>query len=193
MCTAIKTDSFIYACLHKDTYTENVVVNRSNILIRSANGSAVTIVQSNRTDMHMFNITDQNSSIMNISVVGNSSAIGIAVFNSSGNAILNGEITNCEQGIQIASGSNNRIKGNIIRNNTIVGVCIYSGGINTEIHENCFLDNEPEAWDNGTGNNWTSNYWSPTPGGVGNYDIPGKLESEDKDLLDESSLIEQPA
>ncbi len=47
--------------VHNGTYTENVVVNRSNILIRSANGSAVTIVQSNRTDMHVFNITDQNN------------------------------------------------------------------------------------------------------------------------------------
>jgi uncharacterized protein YdeI (BOF family) len=47
--------------VHNGTYTENVVVNRSNITLRSANGSAVTIVQSNRTDMHVFNITDQNN------------------------------------------------------------------------------------------------------------------------------------
>ena len=47
--------------VHNGTYTENVVVNRSNVTLRSANGSAVTIVQSNRTDMHVFNITDQNN------------------------------------------------------------------------------------------------------------------------------------
>jgi nitrous oxidase accessory protein len=315
--------------VHNGTYTENVVVNRSNILIRSANGSAVTIVQSNRTDIHVFNITDQNnitldgftirdatavlnttknvnatsqttvsilavptlptvpavptvpaidgflsvtstpsgadiaidgrpigektphtaplmpgphtikltlagyqdwteeiqvtsgetayidailtpcplqagiymnnasncviknSTIMNISVMGNCSAIGIAVFNTSGTAISNGEITNCEQGILIASGSNNTIEGNIIRNNTIVGVCIASGGINTEIHENCFVNNEPQAIDDGTGNNWTSNYWYPMLGG--NYTIPGAAESEDSDPLDECPLIEEPA
>ncbi len=137
------------------------------------------------------NCVIKNSSIMNISVMGNCSAIGIAVFNSSGNAISNGEITNCEQGILIASGSNNTIEGNIIRNNTIVGVCIDSGGINTEIHENCFIDNEPQAIDDGTGNNWTSNYWSPPPGG--NYTIPGAAESEDSDPLDECPLIEEPA
>jgi parallel beta-helix repeat protein len=139
------------------------------------------------------NCVIKNSSIMNISVMGNCSAIGIAVFNSSGNAISNGEIINCEQGILIASGSNNTIEGNIIRNNTIVGVCIDSGAINTEIHENCFIDNKLQAWDDGTGNNWTSNYWSPTPGGVGNYDIAGDVGSEDKDPLDECPLIEQPA
>jgi len=47
--------------VHNGTYTENVVVNKSDILIRSANCSAVTIVQSNRTDMHVFNITDQKN------------------------------------------------------------------------------------------------------------------------------------
>ncbi len=137
------------------------------------------------------NCVIKNSSIMNISVMGNCSAIGIAVFNTSGTAISNGEITNCEHGILIASGSNNTIEGNIIRNNTLVGVCIASGGINTEIHENCFVNNEPQAIDDGTGNNWTSNYWSPMPGG--NYTIPGAAESEDSDPLDECPLIEEPA
>ncbi|NAT10068.1 hypothetical protein C4E22_00680 [ANME-1 cluster archaeon AG-394-G06] len=137
------------------------------------------------------NCVIKNSTIMNISVMGNCSAIGIAVFNSSGNAISNGEITNCEEGILIASGSNNTIKGNIIRNNTIVGVCIDIGAINTEIHENCFIDNEPQAIDDGTGNNWTSNYWSPPPGG--NYTIPGAAGSEDSNPLDECPLIEEPA
>ncbi|MEA1998685.1 MAG: PEGA domain-containing protein, partial [Euryarchaeota archaeon] len=137
------------------------------------------------------NCVIKNSTIMNVSVMGNCSAIGIAVFNTSGTAISNGEIINCEHGILIASGSNNTIESNIIRNNTIVGVCIASGGINTEIHENCFVNNEPQAIDDGTGNNWTSNYWSPMPGG--NYTIPGAAESEDSDPLDECPLIEEPA
>jgi hypothetical protein len=45
--------------VHNGTYTENVAVNKSDILIYTANGSAVTIVQSNRTDMHVFEITNQ--------------------------------------------------------------------------------------------------------------------------------------
>ena len=77
-------------------------------------------------------------------------------FNSSGNAISNGEIINCEEGILIVSGSNNTIEGDIIRNNTIEGVRIDSGAINTEIHENSFICNEPQAWDEGTDNNWTN-------------------------------------
>jgi hypothetical protein len=47
--------------VHNGTYTENVVVNKSNLTIRSANGSAVTIVEPKRTDRHVFNITDQNN------------------------------------------------------------------------------------------------------------------------------------
>ena len=75
----------------------------------------------------------------------------------------------------IVSGSNNTIEGDIIRNNTIVGVRIDSGAINTEIHENCFICNEPQAWDDGTDNNWTSNYWSSLL--TGNYTIPGAAGS----------------
>ena len=61
--------------VHNGTYTENVVVNRSNILIRSANGSAVTIVQSNRTDMHVFNITDQNNVTLDGFTIRDASAV----------------------------------------------------------------------------------------------------------------------
>ena len=60
--------------VHNGTYTENVVVNRSNITIRSANGSAVTIVQSNRTDRHVFNITDQKNVTLNGFTVRDASA-----------------------------------------------------------------------------------------------------------------------
>jgi nitrous oxidase accessory protein NosD len=116
----------------------------------------------------------------------NYSAVGIAIYNSSGNAIQNGAILNCGQGIWIASGSANRIEGNTIRNNTVdgTGVRLESGVINTGIHENCFIDNVPQAWDDGTYNNWVSNFWSQPPGGTGNYTIPGAAGSADTDHLD---------
>ncbi|RZB29417.1 MAG: hypothetical protein AEth_01234 [Candidatus Argoarchaeum ethanivorans] len=58
-----------------------------------------------------------------------------------------------------------------------------------EIHENCFIDNEPQAMDNGTNNNWTGNYWFPPPGGIGDYTISGSAGSEDADPLDDCPLI----
>jgi hypothetical protein len=133
--------------------------------------------------------------IMNITTTVNYSAVGIAIYNSLGNEIQNGEIINCGQGIWIASGSENGIEGNIIQDNTIdgTGVRLESGVINTEIHENCFIDNDPQAWDDGADNNWVSNYWSPPPGGTGNYTIPGAARTEDTAPQDVCPLIEQPA
>ena len=133
--------------------------------------------------------------IMNITTTVNYSAVGIAIYNSSGNAIQNGAILNCGQGIWIASGSENRIEGNKIQNNSIAGtgVRLESGVINTGIHENCFIDNVPQAWDDGTYNNWVSNFWSQPPGGTGNYTIPGAAGSADTDHLDVCPLTqEQP-
>jgi len=151
-----------------------------------------------RAGIYMSNASNcviKNSSIMDISITGNCSATGIAVFNSSGNEIQDGEIINCGQGILIASGSDNRIERNIIRDNTIAGtgVRLESGAINTEIHKNYFIDNEPQAWDDGSGNDWVSNYWSPPPGEMGNYNIPGAARTEDSAPQDVCPLIEQPA
>ena len=47
--------------VHDGMYKENLVVNKSDIVIRSANGSAVTIISSNQTDAHVVNITDQTN------------------------------------------------------------------------------------------------------------------------------------
>ena len=118
---------------------------------------------------------------------------GIYMNNASNCAIKNNRIINCGQGLLIVSGCSNIIEENIIRNDTIAGagVRIESSATNTGIHENCFIDNVPQAWDDGTDNNWIGNYWSPPPGGPSNYIIPGAAESEDKDPLDECILTGQ--
>ena len=75
----------------------------------------------------------------------------------------------------------------MIVNNTVwgTGVHITDGSNNNEIHENCFYDNDPQAWDDviGGNNDWDSNYWSPPPQGDGNYTIPGGAGSEDSNPL----------
>jgi parallel beta-helix repeat protein len=118
---------------------------------------------------------------------------GIYMNNASNCVIKNNKIINCGQGILIASGSNNTIERNIIRDDTIAGtgVRIERSATNTGIHENCFIDNVPQAWDDGADNNWLGNYWSPPPGGPSNYIIPGAAGSEDNDPLDECPMKEQ--
>jgi parallel beta-helix repeat protein len=119
---------------------------------------------------------------------------GIYMNNASNCVIKNNKIINCGQRLLIVSGSSNIIEENIIRDNTIAGagVRIESSATNTGIHENCFIDNVPQAWDDGRANNWIGNYWSQPPGGQGNYIIPGAAGSEDKDPLDECILTGQP-
>ena len=119
---------------------------------------------------------------------------GFWIEDSSRNEILDGEIINCGHGIWIKSGSENIIERNIIRDNTLfdTGAHLESDAVNTEIHENCFYDNVPQAGDNGTNNNWTGNFWSdytpPPP-----YLINGTANSEDSDPLDKCPLmVEQP-
>ena len=58
------------------------------------------------------------------------------------------------------------------------GIHISSGSNNNEIHENCFINNEPQAYDDGENNNWDRNYWDP-PIDV----IPGSAGSKDCDPL----------
>ena len=118
---------------------------------------------------------------------------GIYMNNASNCVIKNNRIINYGQRILIVSGCSNIIEENIIRDNAIAGagVRIERSATNTGIHENCFIDNVPQAWDDGTANNWIGNYWSPPPGGQGNYIIPGAAGSEDKDPLDECPLKEQ--
>ena len=109
---------------------------------------------------------------------------------SSRNEILDGEITNCGHGIWIKFGSANRIKRNIIRDNTIdTGVHLESQANDTEIHGNCLFDNVHQAMDNGTGNNWDRNFWSPPPSGPGNYTIPGTAGRKDHNPLSSCPLI----
>jgi len=112
-----------------------------------------------------------------------------------GNATINyNRITSCSAGIYLTNFSNTTIERNMIVNNTGegTGVNITAGSDYNEIHTNCFIGNEPQAWDNGTNNNWTGNYWSPPPGGPGNYTILGNAGSEDSNPLDACPLGKAP-
>jgi hypothetical protein len=109
---------------------------------------------------------------------------GIYMNNASNCVIISNRIMNITTTVNYSAVG--RIEGNKIRNNTVdgTGVRLESGVINTGIHENCFIDNVPQAWDDGTYNNWVNNFWSQPPGGTGNYTIPGAAGSADTYPLD---------
>ena len=124
-------------------------------------------------------------------VNSSSNYYGFWIGDSSRNEIREGEIINCGHGVWINLGNANRIERNIIRDNTLwdTGVHLESQANNTEIHGNCFYDNVPQAMDNGTGNNWDRNFWSPPPSGPGNYTIPGTAGRKDHNPLSYCPLI----
>ena len=118
---------------------------------------------------------------------------GVYMENCTWNSILDSEIRNNSHGVWVNQSDSNTIERNMIVNNTVTGTGVHltAGSAYNEIHENCFYDNVPQAWDNGTGNNWTGNFWSdyapPPP-----YLINGTADSEDGDPLQDCPLIGQP-
>ena len=119
-------------------------------------------------------------------------SFGFYLMESSSNNVTDGEIFNCARGTRIDSGRYNTIERNIIRDNFDTGVLLDRDAIDTEIHTNCFINNTPQAMDNGTGNDWTGNYWSDYPVEGGTYNISGATGSKDSNTLGECPLGQEP-
>ena len=135
---------------------------------------------------------EDNSNVTNNTVTGNYMGICLLRY-SDNNTILDNEISDNGEGIRVSCSDENMIERNMIERNELdTGVNITEDSDDNEIHWNCFIDNEPQAWDNGTNNNWTGNYWSPPPGGPGNFTIPGSAKSKDNSPLPDCPLREKP-
>jgi parallel beta-helix repeat protein len=105
-----------------------------------------------------------------------------------GNAtITDNTIKDNEHGIYLHMFSNCTITYNKIINNTggATGVHVDASSHDNEIHRNCFIDNVPQANDDGQRNNWDNNYWSDYTGALLYYPIPeGSSSSQDNSPLE---------
>ncbi len=101
--------------------------------------------------------------------------------------ISHNEIRDNEHGIYLYDSSNNTITWNMIENNTEIdtGLHITVGSNDNEIHRNCFINNIPQAWDDGLRNSWNSNFWSDYPVRGGRYNIQGSANSRDPHTLEQ--------
>jgi hypothetical protein len=82
----------------------------------------------------------------------------------------------------------------MIENNTgtPTGAHIDADSNDNEIHYNCFIDNVPQAWDDGAHNNWDYNFWSDLPVRGSVYPIQGSALSQDTYTLSECPSDRQP-
>jgi parallel beta-helix repeat protein len=114
---------------------------------------------------------------------------GFYFYYSSYCTISRNEICNNKDGIYLDCSSDNTITWNKIENNTdgFTGAHLDTDSNGNEIHKNCFIDNDPQALDDGENknNNWNGNYWSDFPVSGGKYNIQGSANSIDHNTNDQ--------
>jgi len=137
---------------------------------------------------------DSHDNIISNNSVNYNILSGINVqWKSSNNYISNNSVNfNKMDGINLGFVDDNYIVRNFIRNNVIYGLDIDSGSDNNTIYENIFINNEQNARDYGTDNQWDNgtigNYWDDYTGvdanddGIGDlpYNISGTAGSQDR-------------
>jgi parallel beta-helix repeat protein len=121
---------------------------------------------------------------------------GIYLDDTDNATISNNDIRHGDHGIYLEAACNNTIIQNMIVNNTegFTGLHADTDSHINEIHQNCFIDNDPQAHDDGQGNNWDGNYWSDYIVLRGVYDaISGTASSKDFSTLGQCPLKEKGA
>ncbi len=118
-------------------------------------------------------------------------ADGIFLTKGDNNEIFNNVINNTTSGIAFSNSDNNNISGNFISNCSDKGLYPYTTSLNNLFYNNYLSDNNINAEDGGTGNDWNTtivgNYWDDYGGsdldddGIGDtpHDVPGTAGSKD--------------
>ena len=104
--------------------SENVVVNKNNLTIQGAWGSANTTITATNPAQPVFNVTANNTTIKGFAITGATSSSGVLLAGGS-NKIDSDNISGNYNGIQI-TGSQNRIRRNTITGNSNYGIYFVS-------------------------------------------------------------------
>jgi len=150
----------------------------------NATDRALGIFLSGSDDNAFYNCTISN-------LTAGNETYGVYVADAStNNTISDGEIRDNNHGIRVENSDNNRIQKNMIVNNTggATGVNVTDGSDGNTMEGNCFIDNIPQARDDGSKNVWNGNYWSDYTG-PGPYTIAGAANSKDDNPSDECPPI----
>jgi parallel beta-helix repeat protein len=115
-------------CVQDGTYTENVDVYKS-LTVRSANGSASTIVQAANTSEHVFNVTADYVNITGFTVTGATGSYpnypaGIYLLNAQHCSITDTNASNNDYGIEFINSDYNSVKNNTAISNQYNGIAL---------------------------------------------------------------------
>jgi len=114
-------------CVKAGTYYENVVVNKTVLLIGENKES--TIIDGNNTYREVIKIM-ANNTIVSGFTVKNSSQFGIQIRNSFGNTIKDNNVFDTFYGIRLDQSASNSIIGNTAKSNRFMGILLGSSSNN---------------------------------------------------------------
>ena len=121
-----------------------------------------------------------NMNVVSDNIITHNIVVGIEIRGGGFNTISNNYMFNNTIGVKIGAFSYNiTIRGNHISDSSYIGLFIDVMSNNHEIFENCFLNNNLHAKDNGGSNSWDNgvkgNYWDNYTGLDGNTDGIGDI------------------
>lgn len=162
------------------TCSYNSIYNSSSDSIRLYYANYTTIIGNNVSNNVFAGMTlgfSYHNIIIN-NTLSNNNVIGMYIAYSSFNLVMTNLISNHLNdtwgiGIMVSASMNNTIKFNTISDNINYGIMLGPNSANNTIKRNDFLDNNPnntmglgpsQAYDNGTSNLFTNNFWSDWTG-----------------------------
>jgi len=175
-----------------NTVSENTAnINWEGIRIFVSDNTTVSGNTANNNSIYgIFTYASDNTTISE-NTVKNTQNFGIYLYNSHNTTISGNTVNNSQDiGIRISQSNSTTVSGNNVDNNVNYGIIIISGSYNL-FYNNYFNDNNINAYDNGTDNEWDNgvigNYWDDYGGvdanddGIGDtpYIISGTAGSQD--------------
>jgi parallel beta-helix repeat protein len=183
--------------VHNGTYYENIVLNKTVMLIGESRDA--TVINEKRAGTVIF-VSSNNTIIKRFTVCNSGKrqngecTCGIWLNNACDCALLSNYITNNTFGIMLYSSSSNLFKDNSVVNN-LHGICLFFSS-NNKFHHNDFIDNTQQVcsftsenlWDDGypSGGNYWSDYEERYPNATeiddsGIWDTPYSIDETNQD------------
>jgi parallel beta-helix repeat protein len=182
---------------YNNTISENIESSNENYGIYIAVGDNNTVIgnTANYNNDYGIYLSSSNNNTLSGNIANSNNNDGISLDRSDYNTISGNTVNSNEIGIRLDESNNNTVTQNMIKGNNgglwIEALPGLFDSSENSIFLNCFIDNNNNAYDEGTNNYWDNgikgNYWSDYTGsdaggdGIGDvpYNITGPAGSQD--------------